>query len=137
MSQKRDMGHPIWMWLELEERTMNGFEKGVVAAAKDVEHVAVVVGRAVVKGVDFLPKAVRLIDTAIKDQPALKAAVLQLIEEGAAALKDGEAAVAAGGVNLASDALVTEDAIAFFNYFKSAFVPQVEAIYTEVVADLK
>jgi hypothetical protein len=116
---------------------MNGFEKGIVTAAKDVEHAAVVVGKAVVAGIGFLPKAIKLIDTAIKDQPAVKAAVLDLIKVGATALKDGDAAVASGGVNLTSDALVLQDAVAFFNYFKSEFVPQVEAIYVEVVADLK
>ncbi len=116
---------------------MNVIEKGIVTAAKDVEHAAVVVGKAVVAGVGFLPKAIKLIDTAIKDQPALKAAVLGLIQQGATALKDGEAVVAAGGANLASDALVMQDAVTFFNYFKSEFVPEVEAIYVEVAADLK
>lgn len=116
---------------------MNVVEKGIVVAAKDVGHVAVLVGKAVVTGVEFLPKAMKLVDTAIKDQPAVKVAVLNLIEQGAKALKDSEAAIAAGGMNLASDALVVQDAITFFNYFKSEFVPQVESIYKEVQADLK
>jgi hypothetical protein len=116
---------------------MNVVEKGITAAAKDVAHAAVKVEQAVVAGVSFLPRAVKLIDTAIRDQPALKTAVLKLIAEGATAVKDSEAAIAAGGMNLASDALVAEDALAFFNYFKSEFVPQVELIYREVQADLQ
>ena len=94
----------------------------------------------IAKGVEatvlFLPKAARVLDSAIKDQPAVKAAVLELIKQGTTVIGDTATAGAAKGMNLASDAKALADAEQFFQYFRDSFVPLIERIYDEVKADV-
>jgi hypothetical protein len=99
-------------------------------AAVDTEH-------AIVKTVEFLPKAEKLIASAIKDQPEVKSAVLDLVTQATAVIGDVTIDVADKGINLAADAKTLADAEAFFTYFKNTFIPLVESIYSEVKTDVQ
>lgn len=98
-------------------------------AAVDTEHV-------IVRTVEFLPKAAAVIASAIKDQPEVKTAVLSLISQATVVIGDVATDAADKGIDLAADAKTLADAEAFFDYFRSTFVPLVEAVYAEVKADV-
>jgi len=111
----------------------NVFEEighGIKVAAVDTEH-------AIVDAVEFLPKAERVIASAIKDQPAIKDAVLTLVKQASGVIGDTASAAAAKGINLTQDAKALADAEAFFSYFKSTFIPLVESVYREITADVQ
>lgn len=99
-------------------------------AAVDTEHAAV-------KIVDFLPHAAEVLATAIRDQPQVKTLILDLIKQASSVIANATTAVTDRGVNLAADASTLASAEAFFGWLKTAFVPAVEAIYTEIAADIK
>ena len=99
-------------------------------AAVDVEH-------AVVKAVEFLPHAIELLDTAIKDQPAVKSAVQELIKQGTAIAGDVTLAAVAKGIDLAADSKALADAETFVSYFVGTFLPLIETIYTAAKADVQ
>jgi hypothetical protein len=106
-----------------------------------IGHDAKIVGEDVIKGIEypvtFLIKAGKVIASAIKDQPQIKAAVLELIQQAEGVVGDVASAASTKGLNLASDARALADAGAFFSYFKDTFIPLVEQVYTEVAADLQ
>jgi hypothetical protein len=95
------------------------------------------IGTDIVKGVEFLPKAEKVISSAIKDQPLVKNAILSLVAQGTKIVEDGSVAAAQKGVNLLADAATLADAEAFFAYFRATFIPIVESVYAEVKADVK
>lgn len=98
---------------------------------------AVDVAKGIEYPISFLVKAESVIASAIKDQPEIKSAVISLITQAEAVIGDVATASAAKGINLASDAKALADAETFFNYFKSTFIPLVEAVYKEVSADVQ
>ncbi len=103
--------------------------KGIETAGKDVADV-------VVDMTSFLGKAESVIVTAVKDQPAVKAAILQLISQANSVIADGTKAAALDGVNLAADGVTIADAETFFTYFKTTFIPLVESLYSSIKTDL-
>ena len=102
---------------------------GIKVAAVDTEH-------AIVKVVEFLPKAAAVIATAIKDQPEVKAALTNLVEQASTVIGDVGTDVASKGVNLVEDAKTLADAEAFFSWFKTSFIPIVEQVYSTLKADV-
>lgn len=111
----------------------NVFEEvghGIKVAAVDTEHV-------IVDAVEFLPKAEKVIASAIKAQPAIKTAVLELVKQASGVIGDTATAAAAKGINLTEDAKALADAESFFTYFKSTFIPLVESVYHEIAADVQ
>lgn len=110
----------------------NVFEEvghGLKVAAVDTEH-------AIVDAVEFLPKAEKVIASAIKDQPQIKDAVIELVKQAEGVIGDVAGAVATKGIDLASDAKALADAEAFFSYFESIWIPLIEQVYKEVAADI-
>jgi hypothetical protein len=103
---------------------------GLKVAAEDVAH-------AVELPITFLIKAEKVIASAIKDRPAIKEAVLDLVKQAESVVADAGIAAASKGIDLASDAKALADAEAFFEYFKSTFIPLVEQVYKEVAADIQ
>lgn len=103
---------------------------GIEVAAKDVAH-------AVVDVIEFLPKATAVLASAIKDQPEVKSAVIDLVKQAATVIADLGADAASKGFDLASDEKTLADAEVFFAYFQTTFIPLVEKLYSEVAADLK
>jgi hypothetical protein len=102
----------------------------VKVAAVDTAHVAE-------KIVGAIPKAIAVLTTALKDEPAVKAAVVALVQAGSKVIADGAIAVAAKGVNLPEDIATVVDAESFVQYFAHTFVPAVSACIKEVEADIK
>ncbi len=94
---------------------------GIEVAAIDVAKVAEC-------PVTFLIHAEKVIVSAIKDQPEIKAAVLELIKQAETVIADVAKAGSADGINLEDDAQALTDAEAFFTYFKYTFVPLVEHV---------
>lgn len=80
------------------------------------------------------PKFVTLIDEAVKGEPAIKAAVINLVKAAELAIADGAIAVAAKGIDLPADLAEVHDIESFFTYFKGTFLPLIEAEYKELSA---
>jgi hypothetical protein len=109
---------------------MQKIEAGVVTVAKDIAY-------GVEYPVEFLTKAEKIIASAIKDQPEIKTAVLNLVKQAQTVIADSVSVAAGKGIDLVADAKALADAETFFGYFKSTFIPLVEQVYAEVAADLK
>ena len=92
---------------------------------------------AIVHPIEFCVKAEAVIASAVKDSPEVKTAVLGLVKQATGVIGDVATATAEKGINLADDAKALADAEAFFNYFKSTFIPLVESLYAEVKADVQ
>jgi hypothetical protein len=116
---------------------MNPIEHAVEVVAHDVKVAAVDTAHVVVKVVEFLPKAEKVIATAIKDDPEVKAAVLDLVKQATAVIGDVSTDVADKGINLAAGSKTLVDAEQFFSYFKSEFIPMVESVYAEIKTDVQ
>lgn len=104
---------------------------------------AVDVGKAVVKGVDvaivqpieFVVKAEKVIAIAVKDQPIVRDAVTELVKQATTVINDFKTDVSDGLIDLRADEQTLKDAEAFFNWFKSTFIPQMEQVYGDISAD--
>jgi hypothetical protein len=75
---------------------------------------------------------VELVDTAIHNEPAAKAAVVGLIKQIVALTGAITPAAAAEGSNIPEDTVVVTDAESLWNYVKTVFIPEAEAVFTEV-----
>lgn len=99
------------------------------------------IGKDILHGVEFpfeyTAKAIKVLDSAIKDQPAIKAAVIDLIKQAETVIGDSAKDVSEKGLVLADDAKTLADAEAFFVYFRDQFCPLVAKVYTEVATDLQ
>lgn len=102
---------------------------GIAVATTDTVH-------SVEKVADALPHAAAVLADALKAEPAIKTAVLALIEQGSKVAADGAIDVADKGTNLVADAATIADAQAFVVYFRSTFIPAVAALYSQVRADI-
>lgn len=105
---------------------------------------AVDVGKAVAKGVDvaivqpieFVVKAEKVISTAIKDQPVVRDAVTALVSQATTVIDDFKTDVGEGFINLSADEKTLKDAEAFFNWFKTTFIPQIEQVYGDIASQV-
>lgn len=111
------------------EDVFEEIDHGIKEVAEDVGHV-------VVESVEFPAKATKVIDTAVKDIPAFKAELTTLITDAKTVFVDGMDAVSAKGLNWTEDTAVIASIVAFAVYFKTTFIPALEAAYTEVNADV-
>jgi hypothetical protein len=110
---------------------------GLKVAVVAVGHGAADVAKGVAAAVKFLVKAEKVLEIAIKDQPKVRAAVVELVKRAHVVIADVEHVAGEGGLNLKDDAQALKDAEAFFAYFKDEFIPLVEQIYGEVQAASK
>ncbi len=105
------------------------------------EQVAETVVKDVVSVVEFPFKRtaefVSVINTAIKHEAPVKAAVIELVKQAEGLLADGAEDVSAKGLNLSEDLKTWQDLQAFITYLKGTFFPLVASIYTEVAAEVK
>lgn len=101
-----------------------------------IEHVA----EDVVKGIEYpfshLAQAIKVISTAIKDQPEIKNAVVILIEKcdaiGVDAMKD----IGEKGLNLSDDLDTARKIADLGDYLKTSFFPLVVKVFGEIKADV-
>jgi hypothetical protein len=120
------MGNPF-------EAIGHGIKVGVEDAGK-----AVVKGVdvAIVKPIEFTVKAEKVISTAIKDQPIVRDAVVALVKQATTVIDDFKTDVGDDFINLKADEQTLKDAEAFFNWFKSTFIPQMEQVYGDIASDV-
>ena len=110
---------------------------GIETGAKDVgKAVAKGVDVAIVQPIEFAVKAEKVISTAIKDQPVVRDAVMAMVKQASTVIDDFKTDVAEGFINLRADEKTLQDAEAFFNWFKSTFIPQMEKVYGDLSADV-
>jgi hypothetical protein len=110
----------------------NEFEKVV----EDVGHGIKVAAEDVVKFPSFVVKAAAVLETAIKDQPEVKAVLTSLVQQGESIAVSVTTDVAGKGLNLAADAATLALVESFFVYFKSTVIPMIENIYGEIKVDV-
>jgi hypothetical protein len=105
-----------------------------------VEHVAETVGKDILHGIEYpfvhTAKCIALLNTALKDSPAVKQEVIAMIQQAESVIKDVGTDVAEKGVNIPADLQTLTDVKTFLTYFVGTFVPNMEAIYGEVKTDL-
>ena len=94
------------------------------------------VERVLVDVVTFLPHAADVLASAVKNEPNVKAALIQLIEQASLVIADTGTAAISKGVNLAADAKTLADADAFFQFFIKSFVPAIEKAYGDIQAGI-
>ena len=78
----------------------------------------------------------KLLATAEKDEPEIRAAALQIVALVEPVAADATADVSGAGLNLASDMKTFQDAAALYAYVKTTFVPLVKSVYGDFKADL-
>ena len=113
------------------------------AIGHDIKVGAVDVGKGVAKGVDvaivqpieFAVKAEQVIATAVKDQPIVRDAVVALVKQATTVIDDFKTDVSDGLIDLKADEQTLKDAEAFFNWFKSSFVPAIEQVYGDIASE--
>lgn len=102
------------------------------------------------KGIEYpfehAAQLIAAVKKGLADEPAVRAAIVGLIQKGESLLTGGTAigasvtaAAAADGTNLAADAAAVtaveteaKNADTFWQYFKGTFVPEVETIWKDV-----
>jgi hypothetical protein len=102
---------------------------GIETAGKDI-------GKAIVWLPEHLDKAIAVLATALKDEPALKTAVLELVQAAGKVIADVGGDVASKGINLSEDIQTVTDVKAFFTYFEDTFLPECEAVVKEIKSDV-
>jgi hypothetical protein len=120
------MGNPL-------ETLGHDIKVGAVDIGKDV---AKGVDVAIVQPIEFVVKAEKVISTAVKDQPIVRDAVMALVKQATTVIDDFKTDVSDGLINLSADEQTLKDAEAFFNWFKSTFIPTIEKVYGDVSADV-
>ena len=81
-----------------------------------------------------ISRTVAVATVALKDYPAVRTAVVGLVQQVQTTASDIGEAAAADELNPALDAAELAAAVALFNYVKNTFLPQVDAAYNDEVA---
>ena len=109
--------------------------------SNEIERIAETVGKDIIHGVEYpfvhTAQFIAVIDTAVKNSPAVKAAIIDLVKQAEIVISDTGKDIAAKGIDITEDVQTLTDAKAFFVYFESVFIPLVETIYKEIVSDNK
>jgi ABC-type transporter Mla subunit MlaD len=97
----------------------------IEVAGKDVAHV-----------VEWpFARASQMVSTltaAINQGPAVRAAIVGLVQQAEAVDADAVAVLAAKGVDVGEDVATLQAVAALFAYFKNSFLPVVEAAYKDI-----
>jgi hypothetical protein len=101
-----------------------------------VEKIGGEVEHAVEAPFKYAEKLTSLLHTALKDEPELKAGILQLVTYAEAIVADGAADIAANGLNIPADLKTFQDIQTLAGYLKSTFFPLVGNVYSEAKQDI-
>ena len=104
---------------------MNAFEKDVVK-----------VGHVIAWPFVHAAQVVRVIEDAMKHEPAVKAAVVGLVQQVQAVTAQGAVVVAAEGLNIPADLHELVLAKTLFAYVTSVVLPAVEGAWKDIAEDL-
>ena len=102
---------------------------GIETVIKDVVHV-------VELPFTNAAKIAEILDTALTDEPKLKAAIIEVVNLGECVIADGAVDLASKGLNIPSDLETFKDIQVFFGYLKDTFFPLVSTIYAEVKTEI-
>jgi hypothetical protein len=81
-------------------------------------------------------EVVKVVDTALVDEPKIKLAVTGLLQQIEAVTADGAIAVGTKGLDLPDDIGCVVAAETLFKYVTGTFIPAVDAAFTDVESDL-
>ena len=79
-------------------------------------------------------RTISILTTTLKDYPAVRTAVVGLVQECGTVAADVEAAAAAAGTNIPADATALAAGQALYTYVTKTFLPAVEAAYKDEVS---
>lgn len=79
-------------------------------------------------------RAVSIIQTTMRDYPAVRAAVIGLVQQVQTNIQDAQAAMAADGLNIPADVAELKAAKALYDYAVTVFLPALESAYQDEVA---
>jgi hypothetical protein len=105
---------------------MNGFEK-----------VFVKVGEGIAWPFEHGAQLIEVLTTALKDEPAVKTAIVGLVQQVETVTADGAIAVAAKGIDITDDVQAVAAAQTLYGYVVQTFIPAVSAAYKDLSADVK
>lgn len=106
-----------------------------------IVHGLEVAGKDIVKVVEFpftkTAEFIKVLGDGMKQTPAVKQAVIDLVQAGEKIVGDAGSDIAAKGLNLVTDLQTIADVQAFFKLFSSEFLPVVETAYSQLDTDTK
>ncbi|HUX10911.1 MAG TPA: hypothetical protein VMW51_09735 [Terriglobia bacterium] len=98
----------------------------------ELEKVLVKIGHGVEWPFVHGEQLVKLLTSVLKDEPAVKAAVVGLIQQIATITADGAIVVSGAGVNLTADMAELVAARALWNYVVTVFLPAVQGAWKDL-----
>jgi hypothetical protein len=101
------------------------------------EKVAKEVGTVIASPFVHTTKIIEILTDVLKDEPTVKTAVVGLIQQIESVVKDATYAASAYGLNMTDDVAEIIAAKALFEYVKSTFLPDVEAVYKDLAVDIE
>lgn len=101
------------------------------------EKVAKEVGTVIAYPFFHVTKIIEILTDVLKDEPTVKTAVVGLIQQIESVVKDATYAASAYGLNMTDDVAEIIAAKALFEYVKSTFLPDVEAVYKDLAVDIE
>jgi hypothetical protein len=101
------------------------------------EKIAVDIGKGIAWPFKHAEQVIEVVDTGLKDTPAVRAAIVGLIKQIGVVTSDAALAVAADGTNLPEDVTAAKAAESLFVYVKNAFLPAVETAFKDLAADIE
>lgn len=101
------------------------------------EKVAKEVGTVIAYPFVHTTKIIEILTDVLKDEPTVKTAVVGLIQQIESVVKDATYAASAYGLNMTDDVAEIIAAKALFEYVKSTFLPDVEAVYKDLAVDIE
>jgi len=78
-------------------------------------------------------RTIAILTAALRDYPAVRTAVIGLVQEITVTASDIEAALTQGEINLASDEAEIKAAVSLYRYVAGTFLPAIEAAYNDEV----
>jgi len=81
--------------------------------------------------------AVEVLETALKDEPTVKTAIVGLIQKIETLGADATKAIAAEGLDVPDDVLTAQAAQTLFEYVKETFLPAIESAYKDEASILE
>jgi hypothetical protein len=79
-------------------------------------------------------RTIAILTITLKDYPAVRTAVIGLVQQITTAATDIEAALSQGEINLADDEAEIKAAVALYRYAKLTFLPAIEAAYNDEIS---
>lgn len=79
---------------------------------------------------------IKTIEDGLKDEPAVKTAIVGLIRQIETVTADAAAATVAKGLDIPEDIQTVQAAETLFRYVTSTFLPAIETAYTDLKADV-